>query len=118
VELAILTNDTYIIEGDTALLACAGYSYYDDVGLGAQVVWRHNDEVVTNSDSRTVYNEEGSLGERRYNQSIIKICDVGGSIAGSYICTVSNGRSSVSASTQLYAECEHHSMSHSLLKHA
>ena len=96
VEVVVISNDTTLAEGETALLACVGYSQAD-----VEISWSFNGEIVQNSSLVTVFKEEVVRGGRVFTQSYLQLCSLAPSNAGSYVCIVSNGQRSANASTEL-----------------
>ena len=95
-ELVVLSNDTSLDEGETALLACVGYGLPD-----VEISWSFNGEIVMNSSLVTIYEEETVQGERVFLQSFLQLCSLEPADAGAYTCVVSNGLTSVNSSVLL-----------------
>ena len=95
-QLFAISSDTSVGEGQTAILACVGYSEPN-----VEVTWWRNGRLVTNSDlistSQFIVSHQG----RNFTTSFLQICGVGNSDVGEYTCMVSNSIMSVTASVQL-----------------
>ena len=90
----MISNDTSLTVGETALLTCVGYGQSD-----GQITWNKDGEDVMNSSLVSVYEEEVTLGGRQFKQSFLELCIFEISVAGIYTCTVQDV---ISASTQLF----------------
>ncbi len=95
-ELVIISNDTSLLVGDTALLVCVGYGIPD-----LDIIWSANGEVVQNSSIVTIYEEEVLQGGKLFKQSFLQLCSLATSHSGVYTCSVNNGPSVINATTQL-----------------
>ena len=95
-ELVVISNDTSLTVGDTALLTCVGYGQPD-----VQITWSRNGENITNASLVSIYEEEVTQGGRLFKQSFLELCSLQSSDAGDYVCTVSNGAATANATTQL-----------------
>ncbi len=100
-ELVMISNDTSLLVGDAALLACVGFGEPN-----VEITWKRNGEVITNSSLVTITEEEVTQGGRVYKQSFLELCSLMVSDAGVYTCSVSNGETMVNATTQLTVECK------------
>ena len=96
VELVVLSNDTSLDEGETALLACVGYGLPD-----VEITWLHDETTLTNSSLVSIYEEEVLFGDRLFKQSMLQLCSVDVADSGSYICSVNNSLNSVMSVVQL-----------------
>ena len=94
--MVAISNDTSLLEGETALLACVGYSE-DDV----EVTWTRNGATVVNSSLVSTYQEETVQGGRVFKQSFLQLCSVEVADSGAYTCVISNGQTSDNSSVQL-----------------
>ena len=94
--MVAISNDTSLLEGETALLACVGYSE-DDV----EVTWTRNGATVVNSSLISTYQEETVQGGRVFKQSFLQLCSVEVADSGAYTCVISNGQTSANSSVQL-----------------
>ena len=95
-EIAIISNDTILTEGETALLACVGFGEPD-----VEISWSFNGAPVVNTSLITIYEENVVQGERVFKQSFIQICSLAESDAGGYTCIASDGFTTSNATTQL-----------------
>ena len=95
-EVVVISNDTTLSEGETALLACVGFGQPD-----VDITWRFNGETITNTSLITTYEEEVTQGGRVFKQSFLQLCSLALSDAGGYTCVVSNGLTTANATTQL-----------------
>ena len=95
--LPLISNDTTLDTGETALLVCVGY------GLpSVSITWSINGETVSNTSLITIYEEEFIHSDGRvFKQSFLQLCSVERFNAGSYTCTASNGQRTASAETVL-----------------
>jgi len=89
----VISNDTSLTLGETALLAC--------VGSDADISWSFNGQVISNTSLVTIYEKEVVYGTRVFKQFFLQLCNLMHSNAGDYTCVVTNGRTLVSASTSL-----------------
>ena len=96
-ELVVISNDTSLTVGDTALLTCVGYGQPD-----VQITWSRNGESIMNASLVSIYEEEVTQGGRLFKQSFLELCSLQISDAGNYVCTVSNGQATVNSTTQLF----------------
>ena len=95
-ELAIISNDTSVDAGETAVLICVGFGQ-----PSADITWSRDGQVISNSSLVTIYEEDLAQGGRVFKQSFLQLCSLRMSDSGSYTCTVSNGLSSVNSSVEL-----------------
>ncbi len=96
-ELVIISNDTSLLVGDTALLVCVGYGIPD-----LDIIWSANGEVVQNSSIVTIYEEEVIRGGILFIQSYLRLCSLAISNSNIYICSVTNGARIFNATAQLF----------------
>ena len=94
--MVAISNDTSLLEGETALLACVGYSE-DDV----EVTWTRNGATVVNSSVVFTYQEETVQRGRVLRLSFLQLCSVEVADSGVYTCVVSNGQAAVNFSVHL-----------------
>ena len=92
----MISNDTTLRAGETALLACVGFGEPD-----VEISWSFNGAPVTNTSLITIYEEDVVQGERLFKQSFLQICSLAESDAGSYTCVVSDGFTTANSTTQL-----------------
>ena len=95
-ELVVISNDTSLTVGETALLTCVGYGQPD-----VQVTWNRNGENIMNASLVTIYEEEVTQGGRLFKQSFLVLCNIGIFEAGQYVCIVDNGRTEFNFSVQV-----------------
>ena len=98
VERVLISNDTSLTEGETALLACEAIGF-----LNVEITWIHDGQTVSNSSLVTVSEVQE---ERLIHQSFLKIFNVEEADAGVYTCIIRNGDTSVNTSTQLTVFCK------------
>ena len=97
VEVVVISNDTTLNAGETALLACVGFGEPD-----VEISWSFNGAPVANTSLITIMEEDFVDGERSFKQSFLKICSLSTSNAGGYTCIASNGQEIANATTQLF----------------
>ena len=95
-EVEVISNDTALRTGDTALLACVGFGEPE-----VEISWSFNGAPVVNTSLITIYEEDFVQGERIFKQSLLQICSLAESDAGGYTCIVGDGFTSDNATTQL-----------------
>lgn len=96
VELTVFLNDTTLFEGDSALLACVGYSHF-----GFDITWTYNGETLMNSSGVDIIEENILRGERQFRQSILRLCGLEVADSGDYTCIISNNQISTGDTIQL-----------------
>lgn len=95
-ELVIISNDTSADEGETISLICVGY------GLpNVEIYWTLDGETLTNSSRVSIHEEDIEQGNMTFSQSVLQLCSVVLTDAGSYVCVVSNGIMSTNSSVEL-----------------
>ena len=92
----MISNDTSLTVGETALLICVGYGQ-----PYLEITWSTNGEIIMNSSLVTIHEVDTTQGGRSYRQSSLDICSLEVSDTGSYTCAISNGLSTINASTSL-----------------
>ena len=92
-EVFVISNDTALRTGETALLAC--------VGFGEEISWSFNGAPVVNTSLITICEEDVAQGERIFKQSFLHIRSLGEGDAGGYTCIISDGFTTTNATTQL-----------------
>jgi len=98
----VISNDSSLVEGETALLACVGYGQPD-----VEITWVRDGETVMNSTLITIYEEDIVQGERLFKQSFLQLCSVDLVHSGGYTCVASNGERSVNSTVQLTVTGKH-----------
>ena len=112
VELVVLSNDTSADEGETVSLTCVGY------GLpGVEIRWVLDGETLTNISNTLIYEREVVEGNMTFFQSVLQLCSVELTDAGSYFCVVSNGIMSTNSSVQLSVTGKNSNNLQNMLKH-
>lgn len=96
VEIVLISADTYLSTGDTAILVCVTSGQANE-----EIEWIHNDQSVLNSSLVTIYEEEVIQGGRLFRQSFLQLCSLSESNTGDYTCVVSNGQTTASNTVQL-----------------
>ena len=96
VEVVVISNDTTLNAGETALLACVGVG-----GPDVEISWSFNGAPVVNTSLITIYEENVVQGERIFKQSFLQICGLAESDSGGYTCITRNGILTDNATTQL-----------------
>ena len=91
-EVVVISNDTALRTGETALLAC--------VGFGEEISWSFKGAPVVNTSFITIC-EEDVQRERMFKQSFIRIRTLVEADAGGYTCIISDGYTTTNATTQL-----------------
>ena len=92
----MISNDTTLRTGDTALLACVGFGEPE-----VEISWSFNGAPVVNTSLITIYEEDIVQGERIFKQSFLQICSLAEADAGGYTCIASDGFTTDNATTQL-----------------
>ena len=95
--MALISDSLPLIVGDTVLFICMGYGQPD-----VQVTWSRNGEAIENTSLVTIYEEEVTQEGRSFQESILELCSVDVSDAGSYTCTVSNEQAAIISTSLLF----------------
>ena len=95
-EVTIISNNSSVAEGESALLTCVGSGPSPVV-----ITWIHKGRVILTSPQATILEEHVFVGTSRFTQSFLRICSVGLKDAGDYTCVVSIGETSANSSTHL-----------------
>ncbi len=95
-ELVVISNDTFALVGNSALLACVGFGV-----PSVEITWSLNGTSIMNSSIVTISEEEFTRGEMVFKQSFLELCSLSISDSGVYTCSVSNGLTMVNDTTQL-----------------
>ena len=95
-EVVVISNDTTLNAGETALLACVGFGEPD-----VEISWSFNGAPVTNTSLITVTEEDVVSSGRSFKQSLLQICSLAESDAGGYTCIARNRILTANATTQL-----------------
>ena len=100
-ELAVISSHTSVGAGETAILVCVGFGEPD-----VNITWSRDDQVISNSSLVSIYEEDLTRGDRLFKQSFLQLCSLQMSDSGTYTCTVSNGKASITSTTELsVGEC-------------
>ena len=99
VEVVVISNDTTLNAGETALLACVAFGEAD-----VEISWSFNGAPVVNTSLVTINEEDVVNGGRSFKQSFLQICSLSASDAGGYTCIASSGQAAANATTQLYIQ--------------
>ena len=94
--MVLVSNDTTLTVGETAILACVSYSSGDE-----EITWSLNGQTVINSSLHTIYEEEVTQGGKVFKQSFLQLCGLTVSDAGGYTCLVREGQSTDNATITL-----------------
>ena len=97
----MISNDTALRTGKTALLVCVGFGEPD-----VEISWSFNGAPVVNTSLVTIYEEDDVQGERIFKQSFLQICSLVQADAGGYTCIASDGFTTDNATTQLTVTSE------------
>lgn len=92
----MVSNDTTVPFGETALLTCVGYAIPD-----VAIIWTHNGLTLENSTLVMIVESDILLAGALFRQSVLQICDVGLSESGTYTCIVTNNRIHIDAFIEL-----------------
>ena len=92
----VISDHASVVQGEAGLLACVGQGYPT-----VEITWMHNGQTIINSSATSIFEEDVIQGERLFKQSFLRICNINIEDAGSYVCILSNGETSVTSSTQL-----------------
>ena len=95
-EVVAISNSSSLVEGETALLVCVGYSRID-----VEISWSLNGQTLQNSSLVTIYEEEVVRSSRTFKQSFLQLCSLELSDAGDYTCEVTNGQTTDNATITL-----------------
>ena len=95
-ELAIISNDTSVDAGETAVLVCVGYGQPN-----VDITWSRDGQIVSNSSISAIYEEDLIRGGRVFRQSFLQLCNIQVADSGSYTCVVSNGLNAINSSVYL-----------------
>ena len=95
-EVVVISNDTTLRTGETAVLACVGFGEPE-----VEISWSFNGEPVVNTSLITISEEDVVRGERIFKQSFLQICSLAEADAGGYTCIASDGFTADNATTQL-----------------
>ena len=94
--MAAISNDTFLNVGGTAVLICVGYGQ-----PSVAITWTKDGQIISNSSLVSVYEEDLAQGGRVFKQSFLQLCSLQMENSGSYVCSVSNGLSTVNSSLEL-----------------
>ena len=100
-EVLVISNDTALRTGETALLACAGFGEPE-----VEISWSFKGAPVVNTSLITIYEEDVVQGERIFKHSLLQICSLVAADAGGYTCIASDGFTTANATTQLAVTSE------------
>lgn len=81
-------------QGETATLICMGYGR-----PRADITWVRNGQTISNSSLISISEQEFIQDGLLFKQSFLQLCSVRIRDSGTYTCVVSNGRTSVNATT-------------------
>ena len=91
----LISDDTTLMVGDTALLVCVTY------GQDSAITWAVNGEMITNSTFAYIYEEDGNYGFLVVKHSFLELCGVATSDAGEYTCMASDSSGTLNATTRV-----------------
>ncbi len=92
----MISNDTFALVGNSALLACVGFGV-----PSVEITWSLNGASIMNSSIVTISEEEITGGGKVFKQSFLELCNLSISDSGVYTCSVSNGLTMTKYTTQL-----------------
>ena len=95
-ELVMISTNTSVLVGDTALLFCVGYGIPE-----LDITWSVNGTIIQNSTIDTISDEEITRGGRLYIQSLLRLCSQTLYDFGMYTCSITNGLDVINATTFL-----------------
>ena len=98
-EIVVISNDSSLDAGETAVMACVGFD-----GPGVEINWSFNGALVANTSLVTIMEEDIVDGGRSFIVSFLQICSLSASDAGGYTCIASSGQAAANATTQLYIQ--------------
>lgn len=93
---AVISSDTFLMAGQTAILACAGYG-----NPQVEFSWSISGRTLANTSLVTIYHEDFVQGASVFKRSFLQLCSVALTDIGNYTCAVSNGLASTNATTLL-----------------
>lgn len=96
VELAGISRDTTLMEGETALLTCVGFGQHD-----IAITWMRNGAAVTNSSLISSYQQDLLVEGITFQQSTLQLCGALMSDSGAYTCVISNGLTTINSAVWL-----------------
>lgn len=95
VQVAAISEFGRFSQGETATLTCVGYGRPT-----ADITWVRDGQTISNSSLISISEQELIQNGLLFKQSFLQLCSVRISDAGMYTCVVSDGRTSVNASTR------------------
>ena len=78
------------------MLICVGYGQPN-----VDITWSRDGQVILNSSSVSITEEDLIQGGRTFKQSFLQVCSVQFDQSGTYTCSVNNGIMSTNSSLQL-----------------
>ena len=91
--LGLISNDTTVNLGETAVLTCLGFGEPE-----VNIFWSYMGRTLRNTSLLTIVEEISQLD---FKTSYLQLCDLIRSESGEYMCTVTNTHFLVNATTQL-----------------
>ena len=95
-QIVIISSDTFVAEGETALFVCVGTG---DPGLS--VTWTRNGAPVINSSTVLTYSEDMVIRATPLTHAVLQICSVNIIDSGAYTCVVTAGQVTSTETVQL-----------------
>ena len=95
-----ISDDISLTIGESVPLICVGYGQ-----PYVLITWDRNGERLMNNTNVIISEQNFTQGGRLLRQSTLSLCNFQISDAGNYTCTVSNGQTSITASSTVFGKC-------------
>lgn len=98
----MISNDTAVTFGGTALLTCIGYAI-----PMVEVSWMLDGRTITNSTAVTITEADVALSGALFKQSVLQICSISPTQSGTYTCAVTNTQIDIDAPIEVSVSGKH-----------